>query len=200
MRLIAITDLDRASVEEHVIAYRELLCELGPEVIIQVRAPGRAARDLLSVASTLRDALAPLGARLVMNDRADIAKLCGLAGVHLTEKSMTAGDARAVLGPAALITRACHDVGRGAALSREDPADALLLSPVFDTPGKARQLGLAAIAELRAALPDVPVIALGGVTGENARACLDAGASGVACIRAALDAGARALLVRALRR
>ena len=63
-------------------------------------------------------------------------------------------------------------------------ADAALVSPIFETPAKGAPRGLDAIREARALAPDLFLYALGGVDESNARSCIDAGANGVAVIRA----------------
>jgi thiamine-phosphate pyrophosphorylase len=155
---------------------------------VQLRDPGLPLRALLALGERLREATAALGAGLVVNDRIDLALALGADGVHLGRRSVTVADARALLPPGTWISVACHapaDVARAAA----EGADAALLSPIFASPGKGAVLGIEALREARALLgkgSDVQILALGGVTMENAGACLAAGADGAAAIRADL--------------
>jgi thiamine-phosphate pyrophosphorylase len=73
-----------------------------------------------------------------------------------------------------------------------------LLGPVFSSPGKGPPIGLGVLEE--AARETMPVLALGGITLENARACMDAGAAGIAAIRLFEQAGSIVAVVRELRR
>ncbi len=95
-----------------------------------------------------------------------------------------------------IIGVSCHttdEVRRAAA----EGADFALLGPVFPSPGKGPPIGLGVLEE--AARESVPVLALGGITLENARACRDAGAAGIAAIRLFEEAGSVADVVNALR-
>ena len=137
----------------------------------------------------LREATRALGAALVVNDWLDVALAIGADGVHLGRRSVNVEEARAILPPGTWISVSCHalaDVVRAA----EEGADAALLSPIFASPGKGRGLGVEALCEARAALDArgavTLLVALGGVTAENAGACFAAGAGGVAAIRADL--------------
>jgi thiamine-phosphate pyrophosphorylase len=156
---------------------------------IQLREKQLPARDLLRLAEQLRAATADLGARLIVNDRVDIAVLVGADGVHLGRASMSIAQARSLLGRDTWVSRSAHSVGDVVAAAA-DGANATLLSPIFASPGKGTPLGPGALSEARAALQaaglSLTLYALGGVTAENAPACLGAGAEGVAAIRADL--------------
>jgi thiamine-phosphate pyrophosphorylase len=157
---------------------------------VQLRDPQRSGEALFALGRRLRDATRAVGARLVVNDRLDLAIAIEADGVHLGRRSVAVADARALLGPSVWISVACHcvdDVARAAS----EGADAALLSPIFASPGKASPLGLDAITDARRAAPSIAILALGGVTREVAPACFARGASGVAAIRADL---ARVLL------
>lgn len=173
-RLVAITDAGR-ELSAHLPAYRALGRALGPSLVVMVRLPGRDARDALAWAR----ALLAEGLQVSVAERGDVARALGVARLHLGEASVSTADARAWMGDGAWLTRACHDPHMA-----DRAADAALLAPVFASPGKGAPLGVGAITD---AARRVPVIALGGVDATNARACFDAGASGVAAIRACLD-------------
>lgn len=128
--------------------------------------------------------------RLLINSRTDIAIACGADGVHLRSDDISPRDARAVwIGSAStrekqppVIGVSCHfvaDVVRAAS----EGADFAVFAPVFekkDAP-ETRPSGLDELRE--ACLQKIPVLALGGVTLENARACMEVGAAGIAAIR-----------------
>jgi thiamine-phosphate pyrophosphorylase len=154
---------------------------------VQLRDPGLSGRALADLGVRLRAVTRACGVALIVNDRLDLARALGADGAHLGRRSLTVADARALLGPAAWISVACHDVDdviRAATAG----ADAVTLSPIFASPGKGRPLGLPALQAARAALGALPTAlhALGGVDLATAPACFAAGADGVASIRADL--------------
>lgn len=121
--------------------------------------------------------------RLLINSRTDVAIACGAVGVHLRSEDVSAGEARAVwrrsMGAAPVISVSCHSLTEVARAAAEG-ADMAVLAPVFEKQG----LSAAGLGTLRAACEQpIKVLALGGVTLENARACTEAGAAGVAGIR-----------------
>jgi thiamine-phosphate pyrophosphorylase len=127
-------------------------------------------------------------ARILVNDRCDVVWAAGAAGVHVGEKSLPVRlliEARRASGLANfLVGASCHSVG-GAVIAAEEGADYLFFGPIFETPSKADfgpPQGLAKLAEACKAV-SIPVIAIGGITLENARACREAGAAGIAAIR-----------------
>lgn len=162
---------------------------------IQLREKDLAPRDLLRLArkvlETLRNAHSET--RLLLNAgpncRADIAVAAGAQGLHLTssEGQLTPTQARVAFGSVeAIISVSCHtleDVHR----ARDNAADIILFGPVFGkfiaerlvVPGT----GLDLLANACVIAGDTPVLALGGITLENAPTCIDAGAKGIAAIR-----------------
>jgi len=118
--------------------------------------------------------------RLLINSRTDVAVACGADGVHLRSQDVLPGEVRAVWRKGApVISVSCHaqaDVARAAA----EGADFAVFAPVFEKQG----FSAAGLEALRAACEHpIKVLALGGVTLDNARACVEAGAAGVAGIR-----------------
>ncbi len=156
---------------------------------VQLRDPGLSSHALADLGVRLRAATRSLGASLIVNDRLDLALALGADGVHLGRRSVSIADARAVLGPSAWISVACHDVDDVIRAATEG-ADAITLSPIFASPGKGTPLGPAALQIARSALGGrrVALIALGGVDVATAPSCFEAGADGVASIRADLTA------------
>ena len=155
---------------------------------VQLRDPGLSSRALASLGARLRAATRPHGIALVINDRLDLALALGADGVHLGRRSVTVAEARALLGPDAWISVACHDVDDVIRAATEG-ASAATLSPIFASPGKGTPLGTAALRAARSALGGRPLAlyALGGVDRASAPSCFAAGADGVASIRADLS-------------
>lgn len=155
---------------------------------VQLREKDLTPRELYALALEVQQTLHGLDARLLLNDRADIACAAGYQGVHLTTTSLTPGVARRCLPADTLIGVSTHSLVE-ATFAEASGADFITFSPIFFTPSKAAYgapQGLAALREVCAAV-QIPVFALGGITLENAAACRDAGAHGIAAIRALLD-------------
>ena len=158
---------------------------------IQVREKDLAADDLLVLAQRIVAAVRAEGreTKVLVNGPADVALEAGADGVHLpgSAPGSAADEARRIYragGREAIVSRACHSVEEAGA------ADALLIvfAPVFEKVDTSAGdsivgQGLGALSEACQAAGAVPVIALGGVTRENAAECVAAGAAGVAGIR-----------------
>jgi len=126
---------------------------------------------------------------ILINDRIDIAAALRI-GVHLPEKALPTRVARQILPPDAWIGRSTHSL-EAARLARDEDADFVTFGPVFETASKRMYgppQGLAALHAVARELQGFPVLALGGITPERVRACIDAGAAGVAAIGAVWDA------------
>jgi thiamine-phosphate pyrophosphorylase len=177
---------------------------------IQLREKDLSAREQLQLAQDVLAAISAataeagnrkLDTRLLINSRLDIALVSGAHGVHLRSDDISAAEARAVIAKAGnwkpetrnfLVAVSCHtpaDVRRAAS----EGADLAVFAPVFEKSGRAG-VGLEALraACLETAMvhtPEpsspahIPVLALGGVTVENTRSCLQTGAAGIAAIR-----------------
>jgi thiamine-phosphate pyrophosphorylase len=154
---------------------------------IQLREKDLPSADVYHAAVTLHSVVRGR-AVLVVNDRIDVALACGADGVHLPEDSLPVRAAREIAGASCVIGRSVHSAA-SAALAEEDGADYVIAGNVFETaskPGKPAA-GLTLVREVAEAV-QVPVIAIGGITAENAGDVIAAGADGVAVIRALLDA------------
>lgn len=126
--------------------------------------------------------------RLLINSRTDIALGVGADGVHLPANDLSPANVRMIWGRSGsvaarrtepIVTISCHSVSE-VAQAAVDAADFAVFAPVFQKAG-ARPTGLKALQA--ACAQKIPVIALGGVTTENAASCIEAGAKGIAGIR-----------------
>jgi thiamine-phosphate pyrophosphorylase len=154
--------------------------------LVQLRDKALGGAALLRLARALLPVCREHRAPLLVNDRADIALVAGAQGVHLPANGLLPADARALLGPGALVGMSCHEPAEVARASRSG-ADFCISGPVWETPGKGPSRGVEALAAaVRAAT--IPVVAVGGIDAGTAALALAAGASGVACIRAILRA------------
>ena len=147
--------------------------------LIQIREKAMPARDLFDLCRRARLLMRGTSARLLVNDRWDIALAAGIDGVHLPAAGLPAAALRLASPPGFIIGQSCHST---AEVNAAAGVDFCVLGPIFSTPSKLAfgpPLGLSA---LRHDFPH-PVLALGGVNVENAAACLAAGAAGVAGIR-----------------
>jgi thiamine-phosphate pyrophosphorylase len=160
----------------------------GGASLVQIRFKRSGAGDFLEqVEATLR--IAPPGTRILVNDRVDIAKLAGAAGVHLGQEDLPVEAARRILGSGALIGLSTHNFEQ-ALRSEELPLDYIAVGPIFATATKENAdpvLGLEKLREISAKVR-LPVVAVGGITLENAPQVLQAGAASVAVISALLKA------------
>jgi thiamine-phosphate pyrophosphorylase len=203
-RLVAITDLTRSSAVHVLERSAELAQSARPgSFAVLLRDHQASPRERLALGRELSRLLRAAEQQLWIADRLDLALLLAADALHLGEGSVPARDARALLGPDQLVSRAWHDAGplSEAALSELYGADNLLLSPILQARKGRPALGLAAlgafVSSLKARGNTTSVMALGGVSAGAAPACLAAGAQGVAAIAAAWSSDA-VELVRAL--
>jgi len=166
--------------------------------LIQLRAPGVDGKIVLGWCRQIMAFAAPAGARLIVNDRCDLAMLAGADGVHLGQGDLPVTEARRQLGASAMIGVSTHDEAqvREALLQ---PVSYLATGPVFDTRTKDTgyvAVGLDAVRRTAAAAGDRPVVAIGGITLATAPAVLAAGASAVAVIADLLATGNPSTRVR----
>lgn len=169
--------------------------------LIQVREKDLDTRALLALVEKAAAACAGTSARLLVNDRLDVALAAGPGiGVHLPAESFSPRVLRTKFGEELLMGVSCHSLDE-VKRAEADGANFVVFGPVFETPSKiayGRPLGLAALAEACRAV-QIPVLALGGVTFNNAASCFAAGASGLAAITLFQQAEPMETLVRELR-
>jgi thiamine-phosphate diphosphorylase len=193
-RIILVTD--PAFGDDAIVKCAEAVaCELPPGwLAVQLRDKRRPLVSLRVFASRLRLVTRAVKASLVINGDPHLARDVDADGVHLGAGAGTVAEARAVCGRRIWVSVATHSNGavqRGA----DDGADAVLVSPVFPSrppsvlEGAKEGRGTDALRAARILVGDrCAVYALGGVTTDNASACVAAGADGVALIRGLLAA------------
>jgi thiamine-phosphate pyrophosphorylase len=198
-RLIVITDL--SALERNELARRMATVANAARagtVAILLRDHEVSARERLALGRELCQITRTAEQQLWVADRLDLAMLLEADGVHLGEGSVSAREARRLLGSDLHVSRAWHRADLDDSGTELDDLDALLLSPIFAARKGRPALGAAALATLDAALqarPNAPrLYALGGVTAREVPACDVAGATGIASIGAALASDPRGLL------
>lgn len=153
--------------------------------LIQLREKKLSARTLYELTSACAKLARGTETRLLVNDRADIARAAGADGVHLTTRSIETSIIRRTFGAGFLIGVSTHSLAQ-ARDARDGGADFAVFGPVFDTPQKrvhGLPVGLAPLSEAAQQLSPFPLLALGGITRVNAHEAIGAGAGGVAAIR-----------------
>lgn len=185
-RLYLVTD-------RHQTAGRPLLSVLRRAVSAGVRAVQLRERDLpiralRSLADDLQRELPQ--AKVLINDRVDLALALSTQGVHLRESSLPTAVVRGLLQPSQLLGASVHSID-GALAAEQQGADFVVLGPIHDTPSKREYgapLGLAVL-EQAARRVRIPIFAIGGMTAARARDARQAGAFGVAVLSSILSAG-----------
>lgn len=182
--LYPIVDVRAESPEaiEQAVALAAILAGAGV-TLLQLRAKSLGAGAMTALASRVIAAVAVHGARVIINDRADVALACGAAGVHVGDEDLPVVAARAVLGASAIIGYSTHSLA-DVAVAADLPADYIGFGPVFASPTKAGVRAPRGVELLAAACRATtrPVVAIGGVTLATAPACWRAGAASVAVI------------------
>lgn len=176
-RLYAIAD---AAFGNPVVMARELFN--GGARLVQVRNKNASARELFNQVVTILE-FAPADSRVIVNDRADVALLSGAGGVHLGQKDLPPQRVRKILSTAQVLGFSTHSLKQ--ALDAELlPVDYIAAGPVFPTSTKTDAdpvIGLNGLREI-CSRTSRPVVAIGGITMENARDVFACGAASVAII------------------
>lgn len=165
---------------------RRVICELADAGIriLQYRNKSGNEAEILSDARTIRAAAGP-SMILILNDHPALVVAAGFDGLHIGQTDMPPKQARAVLGPSKLLGLSTHNEAQLRSADAE-PVDYIAIGPVFATSTKANPdpaVGLQGIRKARA-LTQKPLVAIGGITLENAPQIRAAGADSVAVISA----------------
>jgi thiamine-phosphate pyrophosphorylase len=150
--------------------------------VLQLREKERSSGEFLKLADALIERVNQAGALLIINDRADVARLSGAAGVHVGQDDLAVADVRKLLPEPAIVGLSTHDDGQVEDAIKQQPTY-VAVGPVFGTSTKdtgysARGLDLVRAAAARGR----PVVAIGGLTLDNMLDAVRAGASGIAVI------------------
>lgn len=181
-KLYAITDrqLSNCSHEEIV---KMMLA--GGARLIQLRDKEASSREMLDQARACLKLTRRAGAKLIINDRVDVALTAGADGVHLGQDDMKVEDAREILDEGKIIGVSTHSIDQFRA-ALETSANYIAVGPVYQTATKenpAPVVGLELVREAKR-LTDRPLVAIGGITHERAPEVIEAGADSVAVISA----------------
>jgi thiamine-phosphate pyrophosphorylase len=170
--------------------FRRLLAHVSAAVaaritLVQLREKELTGRVLFELASAAVHITRGSETRVLVNDRADVARGAGCDGVHLATTSLDTAAVRRAFGEELLIGVSAHTLEEARAASAGG-ADFAVYGPVFDTPSKRAYgppVGLGALTEAALELSPFPLVALGGVGEDKVEKVLQAGAAGVAGIR-----------------
>jgi thiamine-phosphate pyrophosphorylase len=184
-RIYPITDT-RISALSHAEQVERLI--RGGAKIVQLRDKNASPRRFYEEARSALELARAGGVQLIINDRADIALALRADGLHLGQDDLSPQNACKLLGEDAIIGLSTHSVEqavRGAA----QPVSYIAIGPIFPTRTKQRQddvVGLDGLRAVRAAVGDVPLVAIGGINAENISSVFDSGADSAAIIGALL--------------
>ena len=165
--------------------------------MIQLREKDLSGKELFNLAKEFRELTNQFGAKLLVNDRIDVALAVGADGVHLGHQSISVQDARQVFKTSSLIPHpssflvgvSTHSLEE-ALNAQSDGADFITFGPVYYTPFKAiygEPLGIENLKKVAKAI-NIPIFALGGIKRENVGEVLNTGAYGVSMISAIMSA------------
>jgi thiamine-phosphate pyrophosphorylase len=151
---------------------------------LQLRVKGESTGRFVETARKVKALADQHGALLIINDRADIAKLIDAAGVHLGQNDLPLAAARNILGPDKTIGLSTHTIAQAEAAVHDGIADYIGFGPIFPTQSKAQPdsvQGLEGLRRVRARVP-LPIVAIGGITAASLREVLATGADAIALI------------------
>ncbi|HEX6753274.1 MAG TPA: thiamine phosphate synthase [Solirubrobacterales bacterium] len=167
--------------------------------IVQLREKSLPRREVELAALTFRRLCDTYSALFVVNDDPDLARACNADGVHVGQDDMPPAEARAALGPDAIVGLSTHSEEQIAAAVGE-PIDYISVGPIWETPTKEGRpaVGLDLIRHASASAPH-PFFAIGGIGASNAAEVVDAGARRICVVRAIRDAENPAVAAEELR-
>ncbi len=167
--------------------------------IVQLREKSLPRREIELAAQTFRRVCDNHSALFIVNDDPDLARACDADGVHVGQDDLAAAEARALLGPDAIIGLSTHSEEQIAAAA-EAPVDHISVGPIWETPTKQGRpaVGLELISHAAANAPH-PFFAIGGIDSSNAPQVVEAGAQRLCVVRAVRDAADPAAAAEALR-
>jgi thiamine-phosphate diphosphorylase len=169
---------------------------------LQIRAKDMASGAFLDLCDAIVSRASGSRASIIVNDRADVARLSGAAGLHVGQDDLPPAVARALLGPSAIIGYSTHSAAQAEAALGE-PVTYTAVGPIFGTGSKDtgyHPVGVQLVTTASRMPGALPVVAIGGITLETAPAVVAAGAASVAVIGDLLRGGTPEARVRAFLR
>ena len=188
-RVYPITDARLAGISQ---AEQVLRLAEGGATLVQLREKNLSSREFFLDAEEALRVARRRGVKIIVNDRVDIALELNADGVHLGQDDLPPEAARRLLGDEAVIGFSTHNPEQ-AVIAAKLPVDYLAVGPIFSTYTKRNPdppLGLEGLRTIRAAIGGIPLVAIGGITAENAAKVLATGADGVAVIGSLFSSGA----------
>lgn len=161
----------------------------GGATFVQLREKHLSPREFYQEASEALRVARGLGVRLIINDRVDIALALKADGVHLGQDDLAPDAARRLLGPNAIIGFSTHNIEQAQGAARL-PVNYIAIGPIYQTSSKEKPdpvVGLEGLRRVKRETGSMPLVAIGGITRENALSVLSAGADAVACISTLLE-------------
>lgn len=157
--------------------------------VLQIRAKGALAADVLALAAAVRPFTSGAGVPLILNDHPFLVPRAGADGAHIGQDDGPLPAAREKAGAGKLVGRSTHSVEQALA-ARDEGADYLGFGPLFATPTKPdyRPIGLEDIARVHAEVTDRPIFCIGGIKLENLPEVIAAGARRVVIVSGLLQA------------
>lgn len=161
----------------------------GGATFIQLREKHAAPGEFYEAAYEVMNYARGSELKIIINDRVDIALAARADGVHLGQDDLPPAKARAILGAEAIIGYSTHNVEQAAEAARL-PLDYIAAGPIFATQSKQNPdpvVGLEGLQIVREAIGDFPLVAIGGINYDRARAVFSHGADSIALIEALLN-------------
>jgi thiamine-phosphate pyrophosphorylase len=180
-RVYPITDRHRSG---HSHAEQVATLSKGGATLLQLREKIYSSGEFYNEAEAALKVARENGAAVIINDRVDIALALNADGVHLGQDDLPPVAARGLLGSRAIIGFSTHNLQQ-AQLAAHMPVDYVAIGPIFATATKSSSnpaVGLENLSLVRQALPDMPLVAIGGITRENIKLVLHTGTDAVAII------------------
>jgi thiamine-phosphate pyrophosphorylase len=167
--------------------------------IVQLREKSLPRREIERSAMTFRRICDTHGALFIVNDDPSLARACGADGVHVGQGDTPVAEARAIVGPDAIIGLSTHSEEQISAAAAE-PVDYISVGPIWETPTKEGRpaVGLELVS-YAAATAAHPFFAIGGIDADNAASVVAAGAERICVVRAIRDAADPAVVAARLR-
>jgi thiamine-phosphate pyrophosphorylase len=185
-KIYPITDTQLSGIS-HLEQVKALLA--GGAKLIQIREKNMSSRELFGAIEECQALMRDHDAKLIVNDRVDIAVALGTDGVHLGQDDLPPTEARKLLSTGVIIGFSTHSVEQ-ALEAIQLPVEYIAAGPIFPTlskPNAEPAIGLAGLKRIRQAIGNFPLVAIGGINLDNCRDVLSAGADSVAMISALIS-------------